>query len=188
MKKSSVILFAALVMAGLGACSRESLKATYDRQATFIEGFISAQMKADTNATLVRNGSVYRLTLHDTLDRVLGQRDSLRQGGKVSLYYACYTLTGATITSSNLIATNVKVIAEQANWNLSDTLRYKLDTLTLDKTLVGGLFDGLQGVQQYDECIVLFTGEFGFGNAERGTIPARSALAYQFWIENIDNE
>ena len=174
MKKSSVILFAALVLAGLGACSRESLKATYDRQATFIEGFISAQMKADTNATLVRNGSVYRLTLHDTLDRVLGQRDSLRQGGKVSLYYACYTLTGATITSSNLIATNVKVIAEQANWNLSDTLRYKLDTL--------------QGVQQYDECIVLFTGEFGFGNAERGTIPARSALAYQFWIENIDNE
>ena len=127
MKKSSVILFAALILAGLGACSRESLKATYDRQATFIEGFISAQMKADTNATLVRNGSVYRLTLHDTLDRVLGQRDSLRQGGKVSLYYACYTLTGATITSSNLIATNVKVIAEQANWNLSDTLRYNVE-------------------------------------------------------------
>ena len=82
----------------------------------------------------------------------------------------------------------MEAIAEQAKWELSDTLRFKLDTLTLDKSLVSGLYEGLQGVQQYDECVVLFTGEFGFGNAERGTIPARSALAYQFWIEKIDNE
>ena len=86
------------------------------------------------------------------------------------------------------MATNVKDIARQAGWNLSDTLRYKLDTLTLDNSLVSGLQEGLRGVRQYDECVVLFTGEFGFGNTERGTIPARSALAYLFWIENIDNE
>ena len=107
----------------------------------------------------------------------------------MALYYACYTLTSSSISVGNLIATNVKSIAEMADWNLSDTLRYKLDTLTLDKTIVSGLYDGLQGVQEFDECVILFTGEFGFGNAERGTIPARSALAYQFWIENIlDNE
>ena len=188
MKKGSVILLACLVLAGLGACSKASLKATYDKQATYIEGFITAQMKADTNATLVRNGNAYRLTFHDTLDRIFGQRDSLREGGQVALYYACYTLTSSTVSASNLIATNVEAIAEQAKWELSDTLRFKLDTLTLDKSLVSGLYEGLQGVQQYDECVVLFTGEFGFGNAERGTIPARSALAYQFWIEKIDNE
>lgn len=188
MKKSSVILLVCLSLSGIAACSRESLKATYDKQITFIEGFISAQMKADTNATLVHNGKAYRLTLHDTLDRVLGQRDSLRDGGKVSLYYACYTLNGSTISADNLVATNVKSIARQAGWNLTDTLRYKLDTLTLDKSLVSGLHEGLQGVQPFDECVVLFTGEFGFGNTERGTIPARSALAYLFWIENIDNE
>lgn len=189
MKKGTVILTAAVVLAGLGACSKASLKATYDKQATYIEGFITAQMKADTNATLVRNGNAFRLTLHDTLDRVFGERDSLQAGGKVALYYACYTLTSSSISVGNLIATNVKSIAELADWNLSDTLRYKLDTLTLDKTIVSGLYDGLQGVQEFDECVILFTGEFGFENAERGTIPARSALAYQFWIENIlDNE
>ena len=188
MKKSSVILLAAIVLAGLGACSKESLKATYDKQISYIEGFITAQMNADTNATLVRNGNAYRLTLHDTLDRVLGPRESLLDGGKVSLYYACYTLTGNSLSAGNLVATNVKDIARQAGWNLSDTLRYKLDTLTLDKSLVSGLQEGLRGVRQYDECVVLFTGEFGFGNTERGTIPARSALAYLFWIENIDNE
>lgn len=189
MKKNTVILAATLAAFWLaGACNRESLKATYDKQATYIEGFVSAQMKADTNATLVRNGNAYRLTLHDTLDRLFGQRDSLTQGGRASVYYACFTLTGSTISSSNLVSTNIREIAESAGWSLSDTTRYKLDTLVLDNSLVKGLQEGLEGVQQYDECIVLFTGESGFGNRQRGTIPARSALAYQFWIENIDNE
>ena len=188
MKKGTQILIAGLLLAGLGACDKASLKATYDKQATYIENFVTSQMKADTNATLVHSGNAYRLTLHDTLDRVFGQRDSLKEGGRVALYYACFTLTGATVSVSNLVATNLKSVAQQAGWDLSDTLRFKLDTLTLDKSLVQGLYDGLHGVQQYDECIVLFTGEFGFGNTTRGTIPARSALAYQLWIERIDNE
>ena len=185
MKKSSVILLVCLTLSGVAACSRESLKATYDKQVTFIEGFISAQMKADTNATLVHNGKAYRLTLHDTLDRVLGPRESLLDGGKVSLYYACYTLTGSSLSAGNLVATNVKDIARQAGWNLSDTLRYKLDTLTLDNTLVRGLADGLAGVQPGDEGYILFTGKYGYGKTERGTIPALSALAYYILIEEI---
>ena len=78
--------------------------------------------------------------------------------------------------------------AIQAKWNLTDTTRYKLDTLTLDKSLVPGLATGLEGVQPLDEGYILFTGKYGYGASEKGTIPARSALAYYFWIENISNE
>ena len=188
MKKGTCILILALVLGAAAACSKESLKLTYDKQAGYIESFVSARMKTDTTARLVRKGNAYRLTLHDTLDRVFGQRDSLRAGGKASVYYACYLLTGSSLSSSNLVSTNVQTVAKSANWNLSDTTRFKLDTLTLDRSLVTGLYEGLEGVRRYDECIILFTGEFGFGNVERGTIPARSALAYQFWIENTENE
>jgi len=188
MSKRSLLLAGILALAVTAACSKLSVKSTYDKQATYIEGFISAQMTKDPKATLTRNGGAFRLTLHDTLDRVYGQRDSLRQGGTAAVWYACYTLTGSSLNSNNLVATNVRMLATSAGWNLSDTLRYKLDTLRLDGALVRGLQDGLYGVQQYDECVILFTGEFGFGNFERGTIPARSALAYQFWIENIENE
>lgn len=189
MKKGTILLFAAVLAAALlSSCVKQSLKATYDKQTTFIEGFITAQMKADPKATLTRNGDVYRLTLHDTLDKVFGKRDSLADGGRVSLLYACFTLTGNSLTTSNLVSTNARQIADAAKWNLSDTTRFKLDTLTLDNSLVRGLRNGLAGVQQYDEGFILFTGEYGFGNVERGTIPARSALAYHFWIENIDNE
>ena len=175
MKRSTGILAAVLFAALLAACSKQSLQNTYDRQTTFIESFVAAQMKADTNATLRRIGGAYRLTLHDTLTI---QRDSLAEGGKVALYYGCFTLT----------ATNLKDLATQAKWTLTDSTRYKLDTLTLGKDLVEGLQDGLKGVREYDEGYILFTGKYGYGNSERGTIPARSALAYYFWIESIDNE
>lgn len=188
MKKGSVILSMALVLGMAAACAKQALQTTYDKQATYIESFVSSQMKADTNATLIRNGGSYRLTLHDTLDRVLGKRDSLQDGGKVALWYVCYTLTGNSLTTANVVATNAKEIDEQLRWNLSDSTRFKLDTLTLDKSLVEGLRLGLQGVQQYDEGYVLFTGQYGFGNIARGTIPARSALVYQYWIEKIYNE
>jgi len=184
MKKSTVIFALALAAAFLAACSKQALSTTYDKQITNIENFISNQMKSDTNATLTKNNGAYRLTLHDTLKL----KDSLRRGGKVSLYYACFILTSSSISTSNLVSTNLKLFAQRANWDLTDTTRYKLDTVALDGTLVKGLDLGLEGVQEGDEGYILFTGERGFGNTERGTIPARSALVYAIWIDKIFNE
>ena len=181
MKRSTVILLLALA----AACSKQSLQSTYDKQAGYIEGFVSAQMKKDPLATLTKNGNVYRLTLHDTLD---ADRDSLLPGGKVSLVYGCFTLTGSSVSLSNLVSTNWKDLARAAGWELTDTTRFKLDTLVLDGSLVEGLAAGLEGVQPWDEGYILFTGKYGFGKSERGTIPARSALAYYYLIENISNE
>ena len=183
MKKLSLIL---LVLAGgLLSCSKQSLQTTYDKQTTFIENFVAARMKEDPKATLARNGGAYRITLHDTLPPA---RDSLKEGGRVSLHYACFTLTSASISTSNLVATNIQEVAAQARWTLSDNTRFKLDTLSLDKNLVQGLQDGLAGVQPGDEAYILFTGKYGFGNSEKGTIPALSALVYYILIEKIFNE
>jgi len=184
MKKSTVILALALAAAFFAACTKQALKTTYDKQISNIEGFISNQMKADVYATLTMNSGAYRLTMHDTLK----MKDSLRRGGKVSLYYACFTLTSSSLSINNLVATNLKEFAQRAKWDLTDTTRFKLDTVALDGSLVKGLDLGLEGVQEGDEGYILFTGEHGFGNTERGTIPARSALIYAIWIEKIYNE
>ena len=161
MKRSALILLALL----LAACTKQSLQTTYDKQTTNIESFISAQMKSDPHATLVHNEGSYRVNLHDTLDATLHRTDSLQWGGKVALYYGCFVFSGTAISTGNLVATN-----------------------TLDKSLVPGLATGLEGVQPLDEGYILFTGKYGYGASEKGTIPARSALAYYFWIENISNE
>ena len=167
------------------ACTKQSLKTTYDKQATFIENFVTAQMKADTTATLVKNGGAWRLTLKDTLD---ASRDSLNYGGKVTVEYACFTLTGASISTSNLIETNDIDLAKQAGWNLTDSTIFQPSTFRLDNSLVEGLRLGLHGVQPEDVCYVLFTGEYGYGSKENGTIPAKSALVYYFYVESIENE
>ena len=84
------------------------------------------------------------------------------------------------------MATNVIEVAEMAKWKLTDSTNiFHLDTIRVDKKLVEGLYLGLQGVQQFDHGYVLFTGEYGFGNMARGTIPARSALVYQYVIDEI---
>ena len=174
-------LLALLVSAG---CAKQE-QATYDKQSGYIENFISTQMGKDATATLTRNGGAYRLTLHDTLDPT---RDSLAWGQRVSLYYGCFTLTSASLSTSNLVATNFKELAAQAKWDTSDESRFQLDTITLDASLVPGLADGLAGVQPQDEGYILFTGKYGYGASSKGTIPASSALVYYFLIENISNE
>ena len=184
MKRSTLILLALL----LAACTKQSLQTTYDKQTTNIESFISAQMKSDPHATLVHNEGSYRVNLHDTLDATLHRTDSLQWGGKVALYYGCFVFSGTAISTGNLVATNIKDLAATAKWQLTDQSIYKLDTLTLDKNLLPGLANGLVGVQPLDEGYILFTGKYGYGASEKGTIPARSALAYYFWIENISNE
>jgi hypothetical protein len=186
MKRSTwltLLLSAACLTAVLAACNKEQLQSTYNKQETYIEAFLTEALKNDTTATVTRTEGVYRLTQHDTLNL----RDSLLWGGRVTLRYACYTLTSATISTSDLVATNVRSIASMAGWALTDTAQFQSTTLTLDKTLLEGLRLGLYGVQEEDEGYILFNGKFGFGNHSQGTIPARSALAYHFWIESIEN-
>ena len=185
MKRSTLSFAAGLAAAAIAACTKQSLQTTFDKQTSYIESFLTARMKTDSTATLTRNGGAYRLNLHDTLPQ---RPDSLQWGQKAALYYGCFTLTSASLTSSNLVATNLKELAQQAGWSLSDTTRFKLDTLTVDGALVAGLADGLVGVQPRDEGYILFTGKYGYGKSERGMIPALSALVYYFWIEDIFNE
>ena len=100
MRKLILIGLSALLLA---ACTKQSLQSTYDKQTSYIESFVSTQMGKDATATLTRNGGAYRLNLQDTLDPT---RDSLAWGQRVSLRYACFTLTSASLSASNLVATN----------------------------------------------------------------------------------
>ncbi|MBO4340560.1 MAG: hypothetical protein J5835_03935 [Bacteroidales bacterium] len=179
MKKAFLILLAVF----FAACTQQALQTTFDKQTTTIESFVSATMKADANATLTRTGGAYRVTMHDTLDPT---RDSLGWNGKVKLYYALYTLSSASLSASNLVATNKKDVAAAASWNTADDSQFEAVTLDMTDNLLEGLKMGLYGVQPDDEAYILFTGKYGYGSHEQGMIPARSALAYHVWIETIE--
>lgn len=180
MRKAALILLAAIVS---GACTQQALQTTYDKQITNIESFISAQMKTDENATLTRTGGAYRLTLNDTLDPA---RDSLGWNGSVTMDYALYVLTGSSVSAQNLVATSLESVAAAAGWSLSDKSQFQKLTLSMQDNLLEGLKMGLYGVQPQDEAYILFTGKYGYGSREQGTIPAKSALVYHVWIDSIE--
>ena len=57
-----------------------------------------------------------------------------------------------------------------------------------DATLIEGLRKGLIGVQPGEECEIVFSGKYGFGNEEFGIIPVNSALLYEIWVEAVSND
>ena len=192
MKKSTRILIPVLLLAILAgllpACNKESVQTAYDKQETNIAKFVEAQLKADTTATVTYKDGTVRVVLHDTLQREGLLADTLHAGGTVSFYYAGYTLTGGSVNSSNLFATNHKKTADAAGWRLSDTTAFNIQTLTLDDHLLEGLQRGLEGVRNQDECYILFSGKYAYGTHIQGTIPARSALVYHIWVNSISND
>ena len=187
MNKSTRILTVCLFV-GAAACTKQAEQNTYDRQETTISNFVAAQLKADPNATVTYNNGSVRITLNDVLYKDQEAADSLRDGGTVSFYYAGYTLSGTSLSPSNLFATNRKESATAAGWTLSDEDQFHIETMVLDDEMLPGLRSGLAGVQNEDECIILFSGKYGFGNKTPGTIPARSALAFHVWVKSLDND
>ena len=184
----SIPVLAAL-LAGLAiGCNKQSVQSAYDKQETYIASFVEAQTRSDSTATVVYKDGTVRLTLHDTLGREGLRADSLVTGGTISFYYAGYLLTRATVDRNNMFATNHKKTADAAGWALSDTTAFKIETITLDDTLLPGLYKGLEGVRNQDECYILFSGKYGYGNHVQGTIPAKSALVYHIWVDSISNE
>lgn len=169
---------AATIFAAAYGCTKQSLETTYSSQENRIDSFITSQLEANETYSVVHNNGSNRLIISG------GSGNELKQGGTVSFYYAGYIFSGS-ISSSNLFATNSEAVASEAGWTVTDP-DYSIKTVRLSEDeLLKGLYYGLEGVRAGEECMILFSGKYGYGNRHVGTIPANSALAYHIWVENV---
>lgn len=181
MKTFAKILFLIGMAVLVPACSKSSTEALFANQETQIENFLNSQLSANPEAYTISNGGIQRLVLTE------GSGDELKGDGTLSFYWAGYVLTGSSLSASNLFGTNSLEVAEEAGWDTEDTEAFTIRTMGLGE-LAGALRDGLTGVKGGQECIVLFSGKYGFTSKPLGTIPANAALAYHFWVESISND
>ena len=163
------------------ACTKSDIQTQYANQETRIESFLNSQLSANPDAYTVSNGGSQRLVLVD------GSGDALESGGTVSFYWAGYVLSGTSLSASNLFATNSASVAEDAGWSTEDPETFVIRTIETGK-LPEGLRNGLEGVKGGEECIILFSGKYGYGNKSLGTIPANAALAFHLWVESVSND
>lgn len=181
MKRIFKIIALALVLAGALSCQKEKLEIEYNKQEDKISKYIESAMAKNESYTTVNNGGSNRLTT------VQGSGEALKADGNITFYYAGYLFNG-NISALGLFTTNHKVSADDAGWDLTDA-EYEALTINLkDYELLEGLRKGLEGVKAGEECEIIFSGKYGFGNDRYGIIPANSALLYKIWVISISNE
>lgn len=173
-------VYAALTLAVLlsFSCTAENEKLEYAGQENLIEQFTASALREDENRRIVNENGCIRIVLSE------GDGETPGSEGLVSFIYAGYVFTGGSaLSSSQMFATNDRKTAEEAGWDSSDSEAFNPVTVSLsDGRLVTGLRYGLRGVKPGEECIVIFSGKYGFGNRQSGMIPAKSALAYHIRV------
>ena len=175
---NTIKIFAAVLILTLTSCMGSKLEQTYNNQESRIDSYISGKGEGYRS---VRNGGANRLILKE------GEGEALEKSGSVSFYYAGHTFSGS-FSSSNLFVTNHRETAGQAGWDLTDA-DYSIYEINLtDARLTTGLRDGLIGVKSGEECEILFSGKYGFGNKAFGIIPANSAQLWKIWVVGVSNE
>lgn len=164
------------------SCVKQKLESTYNSQENRIDQYIEKNRISGTDTLrVVYNGGASRLVTKE------GNGPELSADGNIAFYYAGYTFSGS-ISNSNLFSTNHLQTATQAGWTLTEEDAKALSINMNDYKLLPGLKSGLTGVKGGEECQILFTGKYGFGNKAFGIIPANSALVYKIWVESISND
>ena len=178
MKRIINIFLTALVCFASSSCIKEKLETIYSNQESKIDTYLS---KYDSTM-IFRNGGSNRLTVTP------GEGESLDSQGMVSFYYAGYIFTSGAPSNANLFITNHRETADKAGWELTDQDFEIYEISMADASLVEGLRKGLLGVKPGEQCEIIFSGKYGFGNKSFGMIPANSALFYRIWVVGVAND
>ena len=85
------------------------------------------------------------------------------------------------------IAATTQELADQGGLWGDSTVFQPVSVNLSDRHLLEGLRNGLLGVYAGEECYIIFSPEYGFGNDEVNAIPKMSSLMYHIWIHSIEN-
>ena len=200
-----IIKIAAAVTALVLSGCTQSLENTYSNQESRIDSFLESTQKkiydsAPPEAAEGEEGYDEYMAYLELLDMGLGQitynrnsnrltlypgtGEALSSSGKAVIYYALYTFNG-NISAGNLVFTNHEGTATESRWEVTSPSYDPIQVDLTDKNMVKGLKNGLEGVRQGEECYIVFSGKYGYGNKVQGSIPANSALLYHVWVESV---
>jgi len=182
MKRIKTLLHIISALA-IASCTKSSLDLSYSQQAEKIDSYVTSQLEAHPDYRAEYTDGIVRLVIAE------GEGDFLKKDGHVAFRYEGYDFSNSSISTSTLFATNKIDVARQAGWDTADSTRFEIfETDLKDSGLIEGLRKGLQGVRAGEDCYIIFSGKFGFGNKHIGTIPANSPLSYRIQVTSIDNK
>ena len=184
--KNRIYMFLLSCLA-LVSCVKEQLEVTYNKQEDQIDQYITRSMVVKNQDGGTDTLRVVRNEGSNRLVKVEGSGEELTGNGHVGFYYAGYIFNGGA-NASGMFVTNHQATAEQAGWNLTDPDYALMEINITEADLLDGVRKGLMGVRAGEECEIIFSGKYGFGDNTFGMIPAKSALLYKIWVVSVTND
>lgn len=181
---TAAALSAAAIVSG---CSAQSLEQEYTKSEESIDKFIESKFSNDTLYSVVRQDGVSRITILP--QNVNGQQeeapaDTLAPGELVTFDYAGY-IFDSSLPPKQMFATTIKEMADEAGLWGDDTTFSPVTARLTEGQLIEGLRRGLRGVSAGEECYIIFSGKYGFGNKTVNAIPKLSPLFYYIKVISL---
>lgn len=167
MKKLLYILLVALVAV---SCTKEDRKNRIVEQEASIDRYISSLK----DVRVERNNGSNRVVTKEGKGK-----DSLAIGDSLRFYYAGYVFSNG---KGELFATNDTTVAIAHSFELEQGVESRILS---HKELVPGLANGLVGARAGEECQVIFSAKYGYGNTIVYNVPKLSPLIFEIRIESI---
>lgn len=179
MRIKAIILSACLVVAA--SCTKSETENMYNTQATKIEAYVEKYLDQHPDTRVDYKDGIVRMVLAE------GEGSELTGSGTATILYAGYDFSGSQINANSLFMTNDPDIAAGAKWVVSDESIFTDAEICLsDSSILDGLRKGLEGAHEGEQCLILFTGKFGF-RKQIGTISANAPQAWMITIKEVKN-
>lgn len=169
MDKTIFALFAIALMAV--SCEKQDRENTYISQEERIDSYISSL--DDSYRVMYQNGASRVVVTEGN------SRDSLCVGDSVYFYYSGYQFSGG---KGAFFATNDAKTAGENGVTVSGEpfkLRYGSDGL------IKGLHNGMAGVREGENCYIIFSGKYGYGNEIMFNLPKLTPLFFDIKVEKV---
>ncbi len=163
------------------SCIKEQLETIYSAQESQIDNYITRLLEKDPSYTVTHNKGSNRITLTP------GSGEEAGAAASVTFHYAVYRFNGS-LSPSNLLDTNDEATAEAAGWTLTGKTFEPFTANLEDKDLLAGLKNGLTGVRNGEECEIVFSGKYGYGNKIANTLLKNEALLYHIKVTGVVNK
>ena len=164
------ILAIAIVMV---SCEKQDNENTYVTQEQSIDTYIT-KLVSTYNYKVVRlNGSNRVVVSSGT------SADSLEVGDSLYFHYSGYVFSSG---KGSLFATNDTTVAKANNF-VTDGAAQKV--VLGNDGFISGLHNGLNGVRTGENCYIIFSGKYGYGNSVMFNLSRLSPLLFDITVDKI---
>lgn len=185
MKKYLYILSLCFAVLGAAACSSDEDTIIPDQRTAF-ERYITSK-----NLDYTENGGVYQCVLNaDRADYETAAK--VKYGAEVSIWFTVYTFSGSSFNeSAPIYSTSPEVIAELKDKYPDRNFDWPEgpSAVTIGQTkMIKGLENGLVGLREGDEALLLITSNLAFGGEQLGAVGEDTPMVYKVYISEIINQ